>query len=100
MPRTPRQIELPSGGTIAVLYEDRAILAVDKPPGWILAPDSWTETKRNLRLYGKLTDDEQYQLALRAVALSYVDPFANRRIQIRAPSEAFLRTYSIDFSCP
>jgi len=31
-----------------ILYEDRVVLAVDKPPGWMLAPDEWTHTGRNL----------------------------------------------------
>lgn len=35
---------------MAILYEDRAILAVDKQPGWILGPDDWMHTQRNLSL--------------------------------------------------
>ena len=34
---------------IPILYEDRAILAVDKPPGWLLVPFSWQRTGRNLQ---------------------------------------------------
>ncbi len=34
---------------MAVLYEDRSVLAVDKPPGWMLAPESWRRTSRNLQ---------------------------------------------------
>ena len=33
---------------IAVLHEDRAVLALDKPAGWMLAPTGWQETRRNL----------------------------------------------------
>ncbi len=35
---------------IPIIYEDRSVLAVDKPPGWMLAPDGWLETSRNLPL--------------------------------------------------
>jgi RluA family pseudouridine synthase len=34
---------------IPILYEDRAILAIDKPPGWMLVPVSWQNTGRNLQ---------------------------------------------------
>jgi RluA family pseudouridine synthase len=46
----PREIELSPETVIPILYEDRAILAIDKPSGWILAPDSWDQTARNLQL--------------------------------------------------
>jgi 23S rRNA pseudouridine1911/1915/1917 synthase len=51
-------IPLPDGYNMTILYEDRAILAVDKPPGWILGPDDWQHTKRNLSLI--LQDDVRY----------------------------------------
>lgn len=35
---------------IPILYEDRSAMAIDKPPGWMLAPDGWLETSRNLPL--------------------------------------------------
>src|SRR5438477_2063753 len=46
----PDRIELPEGTVIPILYEDRAVLAIDKPAGWLLAPDSWDRTSRNLQL--------------------------------------------------
>jgi RluA family pseudouridine synthase len=47
----PKHVELNDGELIIpILYEDRAILALDKPPGWMLAPDSWDQTGRNLQL--------------------------------------------------
>jgi len=46
----PNLIELPGAEQIAILYEDRAVLVLDKPPGWLLAPDSWQQTNRNLQL--------------------------------------------------
>jgi len=45
----PHFIELPGCGPIPILYEDRSVLAVDKPCGWMLAPVSWRNTSRNLQ---------------------------------------------------
>ena len=47
----PKSIELEEAGiVIPIVYEDRSVLAVDKPAGWMLAPDSWDRTGRNLQL--------------------------------------------------
>lgn len=47
----PKNIELSDGEiVIPILYEDRSVLALDKPAGWMLAPDSWDKTGRNLQL--------------------------------------------------
>ena len=59
-------IEFQTGERIPILYEDRAVLAIDKP------------------------------LGLRAVSVAYGDPFTKRRVQIRAPVEDFVREYGID----
>ena len=45
----PRQIDLPDGTVIPILYEDRSVLAIDKPAGWLLVPTDWEETSRNLQ---------------------------------------------------
>ncbi len=45
----PNFIELVEGETIPILYEDRSVLAVDKPAGWMLVPFSWQKTNRNLQ---------------------------------------------------
>jgi 23S rRNA pseudouridine1911/1915/1917 synthase len=45
----PDCIELPSGEKIHILYEDRAVMAIDKPRGWALVPFSWQKTKHNLQ---------------------------------------------------
>jgi tRNA pseudouridine32 synthase/23S rRNA pseudouridine746 synthase len=45
----PREIELYDGTTIPILYEDRSVLAIDKPAGWLLVPEKWTRTSRNLQ---------------------------------------------------
>ncbi|MCX7826337.1 MAG: RluA family pseudouridine synthase [Verrucomicrobiae bacterium] len=36
---------------VDVLYEDRALLAINKPAGLIAAPESWSRTRRNLMRY-------------------------------------------------
>jgi 23S rRNA pseudouridine1911/1915/1917 synthase len=46
----PQSIELRDGTVIPILYEDRSVIAIDKPAGWMLAPDSWNRTSRNLQL--------------------------------------------------
>ena len=45
----PNSIELPDCKPIRILYEDRTVLAVDKPPGWLLVPETWQRTSRNLQ---------------------------------------------------
>jgi len=45
----PGEIELGDGSLIPIVYEDRGILAIDKPPGWMLAPSAWDRTGRNLQ---------------------------------------------------
>ena len=49
MPR-PNAIQLGDEITIPILYEDRSVLAIDKPAGWMLVPYSWDRTGRNLQL--------------------------------------------------
>lgn len=48
MPK-PREIELGDGTRIPILYEDRTVLAIDKPAGWLLVPVHWRQTSRNLQ---------------------------------------------------
>jgi len=42
-------IELPDCEPIPILYEDRSVIAIDKPRGWLLAPVAWQNTSRNLQ---------------------------------------------------
>ncbi|HKS38902.1 MAG TPA: RNA pseudouridine synthase [Verrucomicrobiae bacterium] len=49
MPR-PKCIELNDGTIIPILYEDRSVIAIDKPAGWLLVPYNWDKTSRNLHL--------------------------------------------------
>jgi RluA family pseudouridine synthase len=44
-----KDIQLGDGTRLAILYEDRAVLAIDKPAGWMLAPVEWDRTGRNLQ---------------------------------------------------
>lgn len=44
----PNHIELPGCDPMPILYEDRAVIAIDKPRGWMLVPHSWQRTQRNL----------------------------------------------------
>jgi len=41
-------IELPDGTEVAVVFEDRSVLILDKPAGWLVAPEDWDRTARNL----------------------------------------------------
>lgn len=45
----PAFIELRGVPPISILYEDRSVLAIDKPRGWMLVPFSWQKTNRNLQ---------------------------------------------------
>ena len=45
----PSFIELPGAEPIPILYEDRSVLAIDKPRGWMLVPFTWQKTQRNLQ---------------------------------------------------
>ncbi len=48
MPK-PRFIELPDVAPIPILFEDRSVIAIDKPAGWMLVPHSWQRTTWNLQ---------------------------------------------------
>src|SRR5215471_19479444 len=49
MPK-PDYIELPTGEKLSILYENRSVIAIDKPVGWMLVPASWQKTSRNLQM--------------------------------------------------
>ncbi len=42
-------IELPDCEPMTILSEDRAVIVIDKPRGWMLVPHSWQKTTRNLQ---------------------------------------------------
>jgi RluA family pseudouridine synthase len=46
----PNAIQLGDDVTIPILFEDRSVIAIDKPVGWMLVPYSWDRTARNLQL--------------------------------------------------
>jgi 23S rRNA pseudouridine1911/1915/1917 synthase len=45
----PKFIELPDCEPIPILFEDRSVIAIDKPRGWMLVPHSWRQTNWNLQ---------------------------------------------------
>lgn len=48
----PPYVELgqgPDAVRIPILYEDRAVIAIDKPRHWMLVPFTWQKTDRNLQ---------------------------------------------------
>ena len=45
----PPFIELPECDPIPIIYEDRSIIAIDKPRGWMLVPHTWQKTSWNLQ---------------------------------------------------
>jgi len=45
----PSFIELTRKDRLPILYEDRAVMALDKPRGWMLVPFTWQRTNRNLQ---------------------------------------------------
>lgn len=48
MPK-PMHIQFPGLDPIPILFEDRTVLAIDKPAGWMLIPFTWQRTNRNLQ---------------------------------------------------
>ena len=45
----PNFIELPGCEPIRIIFEDRSVIAIDKPRGWMLVPHSWRQTNWNLQ---------------------------------------------------
>ncbi len=48
----PPYIELgqgPDAERMPIIYEDRSVMAIDKPRGWMLVPFTWQRTDRNLQ---------------------------------------------------
>jgi 23S rRNA-/tRNA-specific pseudouridylate synthase len=43
-------LRLSSKLTVTVVYEDRYIMAINKPANYLIAPVSWEQTSRNLML--------------------------------------------------
>lgn len=46
----PKYIELSDGTQFPIVFEDRSIIAIDKPVDWMLVPYNWNKTDRNLHL--------------------------------------------------
>src|SRR5260370_42504790 len=94
-------LELSNGERFAILHEDRSVIALDKPRGWMLVPHSWQKTDRNLqaavnsaiaeRLFWARSRNLRY---LRHVDRLDADPsglllFRNKRGAPRAVSDIF-----------
>jgi RluA family pseudouridine synthase len=45
----PGYMELGDESRIPIVYEDRSVIAIDKPPGWMIVPFTWQKTDRNLQ---------------------------------------------------
>jgi len=45
----PMYIQFPGYDPIPILFEDRTVIAIDKPAGWMLIPYTWRRTNRNLQ---------------------------------------------------
>ncbi len=45
----PMHMQFPGLDPIPILFEDRSVLAIDKPTGWMLIPYTWQRTNRNLQ---------------------------------------------------
>ena len=45
----PPYVELDEEVRLPILYEDRSVIAIDKPCGWMLVPFSWQRTSYNLQ---------------------------------------------------
>ncbi len=49
-PSAADEIVLGDGTRIDILYEDRSVMAIDKPFGWMFVPLAWSRTDKNLQL--------------------------------------------------
>src|SRR5579859_693891 len=95
----PKHIELAEGRIqIPILYEDRSVLALDKPAGWMLAPDSWDLTGRNLQLalLSSMNAGDFWASSRNLKYLRYVHRLAadTTGITLLAKSAGALRAYS------
>lgn len=43
-------VELTDGTQVPILFEDRSVLAIDKPAGWMLGPEDEEHVRRNLHI--------------------------------------------------
>jgi RluA family pseudouridine synthase len=96
--RRKSQIILENGLEIPILFEDRAVLAIDKPFGWMLAPETWTHTGRNLQLalLSSIQHREYWTRAHGIRFLRYVHRLdaETTGVLLLAKSQGALRTYS------
>lgn len=99
-----REAILPIGQKLRLplLYEDRSVLGVDKPPGWLLAPDHWENTGRNLQtaLVDSIRSGANWATVRRIHYLRYVHRLdaGTTGVLVLAKSKGALRALSDLFS--
>lgn len=90
-------IELSSGDRFPILYEDRSVLAIDKPPGWMLVPFSWQRTGLNLQaaLISSIQNREYWARSRNLKFLRYIHRLdaETTGILLFGKSEGAVRTY-------
>ncbi len=90
-------IELPTGEKLDILYEDRAVFAIDKPAGWMLVPFSWQRTQRNLQaaLSSSITAKDFWARSRNLKFLRYVHRLdaGTSGVLLFAKSQGALTTY-------
>ena len=70
----PNYVQLPGVEPMPILYEDRGVLAIDKPAGWMLVPVSWQKTSRNLQaaLLSSITGGDFWARSRNLTYLRYI----------------------------
>ncbi len=94
----PKCIELADEVAIPILYEDRSVMAIDKPVGWMLVPYNWDRTGRNLQLAisSSILGGEYWARSRSLKYLKYVHRLdaETSGILLFAKSPGALKTYS------
>jgi len=97
VPKT-NYIELSRDIRIPIIYEDRAVLAIDKPAGWMLVPVSWQRTDWNLQaaIMSSITAGFFWARCRNLKFLKYIHRLdaATTGILLFAKSQGALNTYS------
>ena len=86
----PHFIELTRDVRIPILYEDRSILAIDKPEGWMLVPVSWQRTSWNLQaaLMSSIAAGHFWARSRNIKFFKYIHRLAREWISIGEPDRA------------
>lgn len=94
----PKTMDLADEVSIPILYEDRSVLAIDKPAGWMLVPYTWDRTSRNLQLAitSSILGGEFWARSRGLKSLQYVHRLdaETTGVLLFAKSQGATRTYS------